>query len=308
MPYPEFIRDLQSPHFWMGFFPAILVAGSAFRALFRNLSHLRWIADTPASLIRSASQGQVELEGVTQMMEGTPIIAPLSGERCVWYCYTVEEKTAGKDKWRIVERGTSESIFHLDDGTGRCIIDPDGAEVIPSITHHWRGHSRRPGAPPSRRNCWDWLFDRGDFRYSESRVAEGVPLYAMGYLKSLGSADSGTLDDAIRKLIRRWKQDPDAMHRHFDADGDGLISPAEWEIARHVAEQEAMLESRDTPHPTEMNLLGKPEAGRPFLLSTEPEHTLKHRYRRRALLSAAVFLTVGTAAAWALSLRYFSPK
>ena len=308
MSYPEFIREVQSPHFWMGFFPAVLVAGTAFRSLFRNLSHLRLIDDTPASLIRSASQGQVELEGVTQMMEGTPIIAPLSGERCVWYRYTVEEKTEGKDEWRMIESGTSEAIFHLNDGTGRCIIDPDGAEVIPSIRQHWRGLSRRPGAPPPEQGLWDRFASAGKYRYSESRIAEGVPLYAMGYLKSLGSADPGTLDDAIRTLVRRWKQDPTALRQRFDADGDGIISPAEWEIALMVAEKEAMQEWGETRHPTDINLLKKPPDGRLFMLSTVPEHRLKQRYRRSALLSAAMFLLLGTAAAWALYHRYFPPQ
>jgi len=296
---------VQSPHFWMGFFPAVLVAGTAFRSLFRNLSHLRLIADTPASLIRSASQGQVELEGVTQMMEGTPIIAPLSGQRCVWYRYTVEEKTEGKDEWRMIESGTSEAIFHLNDGTGRCIIDPDGAEVIPSIRQHWRGLSRRSSAPPPEQGFWDRFASAGKYRYSESRIAEGVPLYAMGYLKSLGSADPGTLDDAIRTLVRRWKQDPARLRQRFDTDGDGIISPAEWEAALGLAEREAIQELGETLHPPEINLLKKPPDGKLFLLSTVPEHRLKQHYRRDALLSASIFLLFGTAAGWALYLRYF---
>jgi hypothetical protein len=304
----EFIRDVQSPQFWMGFLPAILVAGTALRALFRILSHLRLIADTPSSLIRSASQGQVELEGVTQMMEGTPIIAPLSSQRCVWYRYTVEEKTEGKDEWRVIESGTSEAIFHLNDGTGRCIIDPDGAKVIPSIRQHWRGLSRRPGTPPPKQDFWDRFATAGKYRFSECRIAEGVPLYAMGYLKSLGSADPGTLDDATRALIRRWKQDPTALRQRFDTDGDGIISPAEWEIALSVAEKEAMLDWGKTSHPTDINLLKKPPDGRLFMLSTMPEHLLKRRYRRSALLSAAIFLLFGTAAAWTLYLRVFSPQ
>ena len=304
----EFIRELQSPHFWMGFLPAVLVAGLAFRALFRNLSHLRLIADTPGSLIRSASQGLVELEGITEMMEGTPIIAPLSSQRCVWYRYQVEEKTEGKNEWRVIESGVSEAIFHLNDGTGRCIIDPDGAEVIPSITQGWRGHSRRPGSAPQEESFWDRFLPRGSYRFSESRIAEGVPVYALGYLKSLVSADPSTLNDAIRILIRRWKQDPVQLRKRFDRDGDGVISPEEWEAALRLAEQEAILEWQQPSPSTDMNLLKKPPEGRLFLLSTLPEHQLKSRYRRGALLSGMVFLLVGTSAAWALYLRVFPPE
>lgn len=307
MTYPEFIRAVQSPHFWAGFIPAVLAAGGSLIGLFRQLSHLRLIADTPASLIRSAAQGYVELQGVTRMMDGDPIIAPLSGQRCVWYRYTVDEKAEDGGEWRTVERGVSDAIFHLDDGTGRCVIDPDGAEVIPSSTQHWRGHSRRPGALPRQRDFWDRFSAAGRYRYSESRIEEGEPVYVIGFLRGLASADPGTTDDAIRQLIRRWKQEPNALRRRFDADGDGIISPAEWDTALRQAEQEVLMNWHTAPRDAELNLMRKPADGRPFLLSTVPEQVLKRRYRRRAWLSAALFLMFGATAAWALYLRYSPP-
>lgn len=300
---PEVIRAVQSPHFWLGFIPAVLAAGGGLVGLFRQLSHLRLIADTPSSLIRSAAQGYVELQGVTRMMDGEPIIAPLSGRRCVWYRYSVEEKSAEQGEWQTIERGVSDAIFHLDDGTGRCIVDPDGADVIPSDTRHWRGHSRRPGALPRQRSGWDRFFVSGRYRFSESLIEEGEPVYVIGFLRGLASADPGTTDDAIRQLIRRWKQDPAALRRRFDADGDGIISPAEWETALRLAEQEVLANWHTAPCDAELNLMRKPADGRPFLLSTVPEAVLKRRYRRRALLSAALFLLFGTGAAWALYLR-----
>ena len=118
---------------------AALFTLASLLGLFRSLMRMRLIADTPVSLIRSAPQGYVELQGITRMMEGQPIISPLSGERCVWYRYTVEEKTDSKNEWKTIERKQSTAIFHLDDGTGRCIVDPEGAEVVAATTRHWRG-------------------------------------------------------------------------------------------------------------------------------------------------------------------------
>lgn len=307
MSYQEFIREAQSPHFWMGFIPAVLVAGSGFITLFRNLSHLRLIADTPASLIRSAAQGYVELQGTTRMMEGEPVIAPLSGQRCVWYRYTVEEKTEGQGEWRVIERGLSEAIFHIADGTGRCIVDPDGAEVIPSRRHHWRGNTRRPGALPPSSGFWGPLARSGAYRYTESLIAEGAPIYLIGFLQGLASADPGTTDDALRQLIRRWKQDQTALRQRFDTNRDGVISPEEWEAALAVAEKEVMLNWHAVPAEAELNLLQKPDDGRLFLISTVPEQVLIRRYRQRAFWGAGLFLLSGTVAAWALYLRYFPP-
>jgi hypothetical protein len=307
MSYQEFIREAQAEHFWLGLIPGVLMAGSSFAALFRNLNHLRLIADTPASLIRSASQGYVELQGTTWMMDGEPIIAPLSGRRCVWYRYRVEEKSQGKNEWRVVEQGLSEAIFHISDGTGRCIVDPCGAEVIPSSTRRWRGNKRRPGGLPQATGFWDQFLAAGPYRFTESLIDEGAPIYIIGFLQGLATADPGTTNDAVRQLVRRWKQDPAAMRRRFDADGDGVISPAEWEFALGVAEKEVMLNWHQAPREVELNLIREPGDGRLFLLSTVSEQVLVRRYRRRVLLSAGLFLLFGMIAAWALYLRFFPP-
>ena len=37
------------------------------------------------------------------------------------------------------------------------------------------------------------------------------------------------------------------MRRRFDTDGDGVISPAEWEFALGVAEKEVMLNWHEAP-------------------------------------------------------------
>ena len=306
MTYSEFVHAARSDQFWMGFIPAALVALSSLLALFRHLMRMRLIADTPVSLVRSATQGYVELQGIARMMAGKPIVSPLSGRRCVWYRYTVEEKSGSKDGWETVERDQSTAIFHLDDGTGRCIVDPEGAEVIPSKTRQWRGNSLRPGDAPRNGSFWDRLARADRYRYTESLIEEEDPLYVMGTLKALASGDPGTTDDAIRRIVRGWKQNPAALRERFDKNQDGLISSEEWEHALNLAEREAMLNWHRTAAEAEVNLIGKPVDGRPFLLSTLPEHLLRNRFRRLALVSAVLFLLFGAGAGWALYLRYGS--
>ena len=45
----------------------------------------RVLQDIPTALIRSASQGYVELQGYAELMEGDAITAPLSSRTCIWH-------------------------------------------------------------------------------------------------------------------------------------------------------------------------------------------------------------------------------
>ena len=54
------------------------------------LARARLMEDTPLSLIRSAAQGYVELQGTARTLPGPPIVAPLSGGRCCWWRYRID--------------------------------------------------------------------------------------------------------------------------------------------------------------------------------------------------------------------------
>ena len=132
----------------------VLAAGwGAYSMLVRK----RVLQDTPTALIRSASQGYIELQGHAELMDGAPIHTPLSSRICVWYRYNVEEKqrhhsgSGSKSQWRSIESGISDSLFYLVDSTGRCAVDPEGAKVTSSSRDTWYGNSRIPGA--GRQRC-----------------------------------------------------------------------------------------------------------------------------------------------------------
>lgn len=295
---------------------AVISAVAAFYYGFRFFRLARMVEDVPTSTVRSAAQGFVELAGHAEQMAGEPIIAPLSGQNCVWFSYTVERREQTflngrrRTHWRTIDSGVSEHLFYLNDGSGRCVIDPDGAEVIPSFSRTWSGSRDRP-------EKWDLssgsgfvlgslISPVGRYRYHEKRIHAGDPLYALGFFKTVGG-DDGTDTEAneVRDLLRRWKKDPEWLRQQFDLDGDGEINPAEWSEARKQAGKEVALSRRRRGHQSELNLLKKPDHGdHHFLLSVIPESKLRWRYRIKSAASLLFFLGLSAALAWAVQLRF----
>lgn len=46
----------------------------------------------------------------------------------MWFHYR-SERRASDNKWKTIAEGISEDTILIDDNTGRCNIDADGAEV-----------------------------------------------------------------------------------------------------------------------------------------------------------------------------------
>lgn len=302
----EFIRQLSSQQF------ALMLAGLAIPALgclylgFRWLQRARMIADLATSKVRSAAQGYVELEGRAKMMPGEPVYAPLSGVPCTWYSYKVEQQGRGadgrSDGWSIIEQGISEAIFHLQDETGMCIVDPDGAEVTPSVRLCWRGQSSRPIYAPRATGFWSQLFSFGPYRYTEWRIHPHDRLYATGQFISVGEGLSYA--DQTRDLLSTWKRDRVGLLKRFDANSDGALDLQEWELARQMAEQEviASAHTRRTEQPV-LSLLKKPSHGQPFILSCIPQMAMISRYRWKACLGLLSFLAIGITLSWSINIR-----
>jgi len=296
--------------FWIG---AAVVGALALAALhlgFRALQRSRMMEDLPTSRLRSAAQGYVELEGWARMMPGEPIRAPLSGLPCTWFSYRVERLDQSTDaagrrraEWRTLEKGMSEAIFFLEDGTGRCIVDPDGATVTPSVRLCWRGQSERPGYAPLETGWLDRLLDSGPYRYTELRIHEQDHLYALGQFVGLGAAEAASLSDEVRDILATWKRDQAALLRRFDRNGDGRIDMQEWDAARGAAQREALRQRRDQPPPPEFNLLRRPPYGKPYILSTVPQNSLIARSRRWFGVGLAAAAALAAALAWAVSVR-----
>jgi hypothetical protein len=281
----------------------VLTSGVA--ALGGGALSLRWIKvarlieDMPTSRIRSAAQGYVELTGRGLALDGVQNFGPLTKRPCVWWRYRVSKKQqTGRnrsDTWRVVASGTSTQPFLLDDGTGRCMVRPDGAEVVSSESTTWYGDTPWPTDVPGGRRTKE-----RDYRYFEERIYEQELVYALGSFSSHDPEDRADLEAAANALALEWKADQAALVQRFDSDGDGRIDLGEWERARAEARHVVENEARDRPALETMHVLGAPDSGQLFLIAALPPGDLVRRYRRRAAFAFVGFACAVYAFGWLL--------
>ncbi len=96
---------------------------------FRMLARKRLLINTPASKIRSASMGLIEVSGLA--VGPYTMNAPITGEACYYYrTMAWQLKQSGKNKeWEKVADESLHVPFYLDDNTGRVLVDPQCAEM-----------------------------------------------------------------------------------------------------------------------------------------------------------------------------------
>ena len=197
--------QINTPGVWIGVLTLIFVISFfAWTSVYRRS---RAVADTPTSKIASAAQGYVELYGRACQHAGQQTLSRITGLSCLWYRYWIEQKT-GDNNWEQMESGASNDTFLLTDGSGECVIDPEGAEIITSHKDTWTD---------------------GGFRYTEWLVLPQDRLYAIGEFVTLSSATAvlNPVED-LNALLSEWKRDRPKLLERFDLDGDGQISLKEW--------------------------------------------------------------------------------
>jgi E3 Ubiquitin ligase len=267
----------------------------------------RAIEDTPTSRIRSAAQGYVELSGHGVMPPNAENKGPLTGIPCTWWRYKIEERSrSGRSRsWSTIDSQTSEAPFLLDDGTGRCLVDPRGAEVFPGNTDVWYGSSEWPDVHiPNGSGVFGWLVDAcatGRYRYTEYRLQPNDHVCALGAFRSTGGVSVQDPDGAVTELLHEWKQDQKTLLARFDANHDGTLSAAEWEQARAAARQQVLEGHATEPLGPSVNVLGDPNDGRAFLLAVSDGESLAQRFRRRALAGVGGFVGSAAALTWMLT-------
>jgi hypothetical protein len=249
----------------------------SFFAWAANYRRYRQIHDLPTSKIASAAQGYVELTGKSRLLPGQPVTSRLSHQTCCWYSYEIQEKNS-KDQWSTVDSGTSVEQFLLVDGTGQCIISPEGAEVLTRQHKTWT---------------------EGDRRYNEWLMLENAQCYAIGeFSTTSGNVVAAREERAdVTALISDWKQDQPLLLERFDLNKDGKIDVKEWELARLQAQREVRKRSTEMQSRAVegVHLLRKPRDGRFFLLADELPDKLGARYRFWSWVHLFMFLGCGTA-------------
>ena len=303
---PDSLRSLDAGHFWLFATAMWAAAVFAFFAGWRYFRRLQTVEDTPKSLIRSAAQGYVELSGTSRLMPGDPILAPLTRMRCVWWAYQVEEYVgSGKNShWQTVSSETSGELFWIEDSTGCCVVDPDKAIVYPSTKDVWYGSTATPEGGPgigaSR------IGSR--YRYTEQRMQDGDPLYALGYFHTQGPISAGDIDEEVRQQLADWKKDQAWLIQHFDSNHDGQIDQQEWDAVRQEARRLVLERERDNLKRPPVDVLGRPPDGREFILSTLPQKKLETRLRAYALVCLLCFLGAGALGTYMVGARLSTPS
>jgi hypothetical protein len=286
--------------FWLATLGVAVIGGAWFA--FRWLHIARMLEDTPTSRIRSAAQGYVELVGRAGPLAGARNLAPLTQRPCVWWRYRIQRRTGsaanGKQraKWQTVNSGRSEQPFLLDDGTGECIVQPTGAEVLTSENTTWYGDMPWPTEAPGRRP----FFGEPEYRYYEERIYEHEQVHVLGQFRTHSGLANRDRDADVAALLTEWKQDQAALLQRFDADGDGRVSLAEWEQARAAARNAVTRQHLEQPVQPALHAVGPPDGRQLFLIAAYPEQALARRYRRRALFAFAGFAVAIYALGWLL--------
>jgi len=307
------IATASGAEFWTASGVAGAAAGAILWHAWRALAHKRLIEDTPTSRLRAAAQGYVELVGTARVFDGDPIIAPLTGRHCCWYRYSIERRqragsSRDRTRWQRIEGAESSHLFMLDDDSGRCAIDPEGATITPSLSQVWFGRTRVPPRPGAarRRAWWASLVVGGEYRYREELIEIGAPIYALGFFRTHGGAatPADTSGD-VGAHLREWKADRAALLARFDANRDGEIDAAEWALARQQALDEVLHQRASGPGgPPAVDMLSRPPAGdRPFLVAARHEGELIDRHGRVAATGIAFGTATLVVLAWAMATR-----
>ncbi|HET7201866.1 MAG TPA: GIDE domain-containing protein [Steroidobacteraceae bacterium] len=286
---------------WFGLLMLALAVVAGGAAALRWIRLARLIEDTPTSRIRSAAQGYVELAGRALALADTQNLAPLTQRPCVWWRYRISKKVESgsgrhrRRRWQTVASGRSSLPFLLDDGTGQCIVNPDGAQIVTTETTTWYGHTPWPTTAPGGSGPW---FSGGrDYRYVEERIYEHERVHALGDFRSSASNTERDLQAGQAALLSEWKQDQPELVRRFDEDRDGRIDLAEWDQAREAARRTVYERQAERPERVTLHVLSKPD-DQLFLLASLPPGDLVKRYRRRALLAFAGFVVAVYALGW----------
>ena len=118
--------------------------------------------------IGSASDGYVEIRGEARPLPRTMALrTPRSGEVALWYDYRQSKRRNLSDAWYTEQSDTSSTPFVIADGSGQCMVLPDGLAITGA--HELRGasgfesHEERWIAPG------DYVFAAGEFRTVQLR-------------------------------------------------------------------------------------------------------------------------------------------
>jgi hypothetical protein len=259
---------------------------------FMRLRRRRLIQNTPTSTIRGLAMGLVEIQGAISAPQ--ILTTPLSKTECVVYKFMVEEyrRTGRSGHWATVASGDSfESPFWLDDGTGKIMVFPKGAEMIWPRDYFfetgigkqipdelisfldWRGISQH-----------NWLGTK-TLRFSEWYIKERQVVYVLGSTRKTGKDPAESYKEELVKRLEVLKKDPEKM-REVDTNKDGRISEEEWDGVLKKVEEELLtqaIKNSTQDNPLDI-VITKGEGKQVFIISDNSEKDILGGLSREAVL------------------------
>jgi len=229
---------------------AILFFGFGIWSFFKGFKRLyekRLIENTPTSTIRGLAMGLVELTGKAEKIK--TFRAPFSGSECVFYRYTVERyQSSGRSgRWVLIASGDSQYCpFYLNDGTGKIMLLPQGAELIMPVNYEFKTGLGK-SLPDNLVDFMDGngLTHRGIFGnyslwFKEWFIVPDETVYVLGTAQKT-SAPLNNHGERLVKRLEELKKDPQQMSE-VDHNKDGIISEDEWDKAVARVEQKLLEE------------------------------------------------------------------
>ncbi|UCC94876.1 MAG: hypothetical protein JSW40_08705 [Candidatus Omnitrophota bacterium] len=257
---------------------------------FKRLRRKRLIENIPTSTIRGLALGLVELVAKAQKIK--TLKSPLTGTECVFYRYTVEryESRGRSGRWVVTAKGDSFSCpFWLDDGTGRIMLLPAGAELMLPVDYEFRtgwGKTLSPHLTTFMEKNYiryRGLFGTHTLRFREWYIQPNQSMYVLGTAKKTHNF----LDDHREKLmgrLRELKKNPAKM-KEVDLNKDGAISVEEWDFAVEKVERELIEEELASGKPDEATdvVIGKGQVEKIFILSDQSQKELTKKLSWQAM-------------------------
>lgn len=289
---------LQNPLFWKVLCAAALPL--CFWQGFRRWKIASLISDTPASRLRSAAQGYIEVCGIASNGKGrsgsNP--APLSRRPSVWWSYKIEAPNQQGRGWHTLEHRVSDETFLLIDEDCYCAVDPEGAEIYGAERLVWYGEADTPPGMGTLRVLGALS---GNCRMTELCIPEQVPVEIIGDFHTLGDAASADTEDDVLALLRQWKRDQPALMKRFDTNHDGILSAQEWEVARAAARAQIRAEHNQPEAQVGVNLISRPRDGRAFLLAANRLSLVERKARLQSIAAWSGFVISAGLLTWLIT-------
>ena len=269
----------------------------------RSWRQMRALMSLSRVAVASAKEGYLRVEGHAVPGAG-PLSSPLTHSKTCWYHIIVEDSVSrygsnrdGAGQWWKVREETSSAPFIVRDDSGTIVVDPHGADVIPTDRSIWYGPAPEPEDrdpprfPPGQNPKGDLIQielrdSKHRYRYTEERIYPDDPIYVQGEVR----LESDEEDDE-------------------DYDDDGIVGEAGEATVASPAADARVSDSGDddTPAPVDEELhIGKPSRRtQPYLIATTSPRDMVNVYRW-AIMGTVLLAALGLFALFELVRIRFS--